>query len=84
LSWPFPGQFGGSSATAQTGRPEPEPDLYGEGEWLTVPLTKGGVAAGVIARKEPRRMGILLCYPIRPFDGPEVTLEQLRWLSAAR
>ncbi len=65
-------------------RQAPAQDPYGEGGWFAVPLPKGaGFAPGLIARTEPRRNGIALCYFFSSAGTPEPTLEQVSGLQAA-
>jgi hypothetical protein len=65
-------------------RQTPLQDRYGEGGWFAVPLPDGaGFAPGLIARTEPRKDGILLCYFFTPTSTSEPTLDQLRELRAA-
>jgi len=62
----------------------PAADRYGEGGWFAVPLPKGGgFVPGLIARTEPRPDGLLLCYFFAPTGTAELTLGQLRELTAA-
>jgi len=62
----------------------PAADRYGEGGWFAVPLPKdAGFVPGLIARTEPRPDGLLLCYFFAPTGTAELTLGQLRELTAA-
>ena len=56
-------------------------DQYGEGDWFAVPQSEG-FAPGLIARTEPSKGGVLLCYFFAPLGTAVPTLGQLRELRA--
>jgi hypothetical protein len=64
-------------------RPKP-PGRRHEGDWFTVPLKEGkGIAAGAIARTEPRANGVVLTYFFAPGGVSAPTPDQLAKLRAS-
>jgi hypothetical protein len=54
---------------------------YREGDWFTLPLQKGGIAIGLIAREMPSRGGVSLGYFFGPRRDSVPRLEELNSLS---
>lgn len=55
---------------------------YVEGDWFAIPLEGGGYGAGLIARMQPRRTGVLLGFFFGPKRDRVPTIEELRHLHA--